>query len=69
MPDVDSATLDALRHVSTAKLTTQLFKRALRNMFVQESTRQVASAPAAQSDETPRVAMSAALQPFFGPIP
>lgn len=25
MPDVDSATLDALRHVSTAKLTTQLF--------------------------------------------
>jgi hypothetical protein len=68
MPDVDSATLDALRHVSTAKLTAQLFKRGLRNMFVQ-AARQVASAPAAQSDETPRVAMSAALQPFFGPIP
>jgi hypothetical protein len=69
MPDVDPATLDALRHVSTAKQTTQLSKRGLRNMFMQEATRQVASAAAAQSDETPRVAMCSQRQPFFGPIP
>ena len=35
MPDVGSPTLDALRHVCTAKLTTQLSKRGLRNMFLQ----------------------------------
>lgn len=35
MHDLDSATLEALRHVSTATLTTQLFKRGLRNTFMQ----------------------------------
>jgi hypothetical protein len=35
MSDLDSATLEALRHVSTATLTTQLFKRGLRNTFMQ----------------------------------
>ncbi|MDE1181777.1 ribonuclease activity regulator RraA [Paraburkholderia sp.] len=35
MPALDSATLDTLRHVSTATLTTQLFKRGLRNTFMQ----------------------------------
>jgi regulator of RNase E activity RraA len=35
MSDPDSATLEALRHVSTATLTTQLFKRGLRNTFMQ----------------------------------
>ena len=35
MSDLDSATLEALRHVSTATLTTQLFKRGLRNAFMQ----------------------------------
>lgn len=37
MPDLDSATLDALRHIFTAKLTTQWFARGLRNMFMQEA--------------------------------
>jgi regulator of RNase E activity RraA len=35
MSDLDSATLEALRQVSTATLTTQLFKRGLRNTFMQ----------------------------------
>lgn len=32
---VSEATLEQLRHVSTATLTTQLFKRGLRNVFLQ----------------------------------
>jgi regulator of RNase E activity RraA len=32
---VDAAVLEQLRHVSTATLTTQLFKRGLRNVFLQ----------------------------------
>jgi regulator of RNase E activity RraA len=35
MSDPDLATLETLRHVSTATLTTQLFKRGLRNTFMQ----------------------------------
>jgi regulator of RNase E activity RraA len=35
MQELDPATLEALRHVSTATLTTQLFKRGLRNTFMQ----------------------------------
>src|ERR1700744_6080518 len=35
MQKLDSATLEALRQVSTATLTTQLFKRGLRNTFMQ----------------------------------
>ena len=35
MPDLARATLDRLRLVSTATLTTQLFKRGLRNAFMQ----------------------------------
>lgn len=35
MSDLDPAMLEALRHVSTATLTTQLFKRGLRNTFMQ----------------------------------
>jgi regulator of RNase E activity RraA len=35
MPDSDRETLDRLRLVSTATLTTQLFKRGLRNAFMQ----------------------------------
>ncbi|MBC8731264.1 ribonuclease activity regulator RraA [Paraburkholderia sp. UCT2] len=34
-PALSAATLDILRHVSTATLTTQLFKRGLRNTFMQ----------------------------------
>ena len=32
---VSAETLEQLRHVSTATLTTQLFKRGLRNVFLQ----------------------------------
>ncbi len=35
MQELDAATLEALRHVTTATLTTQLFKRGLRNTFMQ----------------------------------
>jgi regulator of RNase E activity RraA len=35
MQELDPATLETLRHVSTATLTTQLFKRGLRNTFMQ----------------------------------
>jgi regulator of RNase E activity RraA len=35
MHELDPVTLEALRHVSTATLTTQLFKRGLRNTFMQ----------------------------------
>lgn len=35
MQEFDAATLEALRHVTTATLTTQLFKRGLRNTFMQ----------------------------------
>jgi regulator of RNase E activity RraA len=35
MPGLDRATIDRLRVVSTATLTTQLFKRGLRNAFMQ----------------------------------
>lgn len=34
-PPVSEAALEQLRHVSTATLTTQLFKRGLRNVFLQ----------------------------------
>jgi regulator of RNase E activity RraA len=34
-PTVSAAALEQLRHVSTATLTTQLFKRGLRNVFIQ----------------------------------
>ena len=35
MSGLDHATIDRLRLVSTATLTTQLFKRGLRNAFMQ----------------------------------
>ncbi|CAB3654713.1 hypothetical protein LMG22037_01162 [Paraburkholderia phenoliruptrix] len=44
---VSDATLDQLRHVSTATLTTQLFKRGLRNMFLQGVAPLVKPAPGA----------------------
>ncbi|AFT89433.1 ribonuclease activity regulator RraA [Paraburkholderia phenoliruptrix] len=44
---VSDATLDQLRHVSTATLTTQLFKRGLRNVFLQGVAPLVKPAPGA----------------------
>ncbi|WP_144149083.1 ribonuclease activity regulator RraA [Paraburkholderia sp. BCC1884] len=44
---VSEATLEQLRHVSTATLTTQLFKRGLRNVFLQGVTPLVKPAPGA----------------------
>ena len=38
-------TLDLFRAVSTATLTTQLFKRGLRNVFIQGSSRLTTAAP------------------------
>ena len=35
MPSLSRETLDLLRRVSTATLTTQLFKRGMRNAFMQ----------------------------------
>ena len=42
---VSAATLEQLRHVSTATLTTQLFKRGLRNVFLQGVAPLVKPAP------------------------
>jgi len=42
---VSEATLEQLRHVSTATLTTQLFKRGLRNVFLQGVAPLVKPAP------------------------
>ncbi|MEA3113967.1 MAG: hypothetical protein QOG58_3766, partial [Caballeronia sp.] len=44
---VSSAALELLRHVSTATLTTQLFKRGLRNVFLQGVAPLVKPAPGA----------------------
>jgi regulator of RNase E activity RraA len=44
---VDETTLEQLRHVSTATLTTQLFKRGLRNVFLQGVAPLVKPAPGA----------------------
>ncbi|MDQ0624856.1 ribonuclease activity regulator RraA [Paraburkholderia graminis] len=44
---VSEATLEQLRHVSTATLTTQLFKRGLRNVFLQGVAPLVKPAPGA----------------------
>ncbi|MFM0230642.1 ribonuclease activity regulator RraA [Paraburkholderia sediminicola] len=44
---ISDATLEQLRHVSTATLTTQLFKRGLRNVFLQGVTPLVKPAPGA----------------------
>ena len=44
---VSAAALEQLRHVSTATLTTQLFKRGLRNVFLQGVTPLVKPAPGA----------------------
>ncbi|CAG4894116.1 ribonuclease activity regulator RraA [Paraburkholderia gardini] len=44
---VSDATLEQLRHVSTATLTTQLFKRGLRNVFLQGVAPLVKPAPGA----------------------
>ena len=44
---VAEATLEQLRHVSTATLTTQLFKRGLRNVFLQGVAPLVKPAPGA----------------------
>lgn len=48
-PDIviSEATLEQLRHVSTATLTTQLFKRGLRNVFLQGVAPLVKPAPGA----------------------
>ena len=48
-PDItiSDATLEQLRHVSTATLTTQLFKRGLRNVFLQGVAPLVKPAPGA----------------------
>src|SRR5437016_13060481 len=40
---LSSETLDRLSHVSTATLTTQLFKRGLRNVFIQDVRRMSAA--------------------------
>src|SRR6202011_928123 len=44
---VSEAALEKLRHVSTATLTTQLFKRGLRNVFLQGVAPLVKPAPGA----------------------
>ncbi|MFM0207519.1 ribonuclease activity regulator RraA [Paraburkholderia sediminicola] len=44
---ISDATLEQLRHVSTATLTTQLFKRGLRNVFLQGVAPLVKPAPGA----------------------
>ncbi|MFM0155782.1 ribonuclease activity regulator RraA [Paraburkholderia sediminicola] len=44
---ISDATLEQLRHVSTATLTTQLFKRGLRNVFLQGVVPLVKPAPGA----------------------
>ncbi|NPT45034.1 ribonuclease activity regulator RraA [Paraburkholderia sp. 1N] len=44
---ISDATLEELRHVSTATLTTQLFKRGLRNVFLQGVAPLVKPAPGA----------------------
>jgi len=46
-PTVSDAALEQLRHVSTATLTTQLFKRGLRNVFIQNVKPLVPRDPAA----------------------